>query len=113
MYDAYFEQRGLIPEGRLCEVGYEDLERDPVGVVGSVYESLGLPGFEDLRPRLEGYLGSIAGYRKNRSTTCPSPCGAASPTSGAGASTSGGTSADGTARSADHDRIGSLRAIRA
>ena len=21
MYDAYFEERGLIPEGRLCEVG--------------------------------------------------------------------------------------------
>ena len=71
MYDAYFEQRGLIPEGRLCEVGYEDLERDPVGVVGSVYEALGLPGFEDVRPRLEGYLGSIAGYRKNRLRRAP------------------------------------------
>ena len=41
MYDAFFEERGLIPEGRLCEVGYEDLERDPVGVVGSIYEALG------------------------------------------------------------------------
>ena len=73
MYDAYFEERGLIPEGRLCEVGYEDLERDPVGVVGSIYEALGLPGFEDLRPRLEGYLGSIAGYRKNRHDELPEP----------------------------------------
>ena len=73
MYDAYFEERGLIPEGRLCEVGYEDLERDPVGVVGSIYESLGLPGFEDLRPRLESYLGSIAGYRKNRHDDLPEP----------------------------------------
>ena len=73
MYDAYFEERGLIPEGRLCEVGYEDLERDPVGVVGSVYESLGLSGFEDVRPRLEGYLGSIAGYRKNRHDDLPEP----------------------------------------
>ena len=44
MYDAYFEERGLIPEGRLCEVGYEDLERDPVGVVGSIYEALGPAG---------------------------------------------------------------------
>ena len=35
MYDAYFEQRGLIPEGRLCDVGHEELERDPVGVIGS------------------------------------------------------------------------------
>ena len=66
MYDAYFEERALIPEGRLCEVAFDDLEREPVGVVGSIYESLGLSGFEELRPRLEGYLGSIAGYRKNR-----------------------------------------------
>lgn len=71
MYDAYFEQRGLVPEGRLCEVGYEDLEWDPTGVVESVYGSLGLPGFEALRPRLESYLGSIAGYRKNRHDVLP------------------------------------------
>jgi len=66
MYDAYFEERSLIPEGRLCEVAYDDLEREPVGVVGSIYESLGLSGFEELRPRLEGYLASIVDYRKNR-----------------------------------------------
>ncbi len=47
LYDAFFEERGLIPEGRFCEVAFDDLERDPVGVVGSIYESLGLPGFED------------------------------------------------------------------
>jgi hypothetical protein len=66
MYDAYFEQRGAVPEGRLCDVAYEDLERDPTGVIGSIYEALGLMGFGDLRPRLEDYLASIAGYRKNR-----------------------------------------------
>jgi hypothetical protein len=73
MYDAYFEERGLIPEGRLCEVSFEDLEREPVGVVRSIYESLGLPGFENTRPRLEGYLGTIAGYRKNRHDELPEP----------------------------------------
>jgi omega-hydroxy-beta-dihydromenaquinone-9 sulfotransferase len=66
MYDAYFEQGGLIPEGRLCEVGFEELEREPVAVVGAVYQALGLTGFEGLQPRLESYLASIAGYRKNR-----------------------------------------------
>ena len=71
MYDVYFEERGLIPDGRLCEVSYEDLERDPVGVVGSVYESLGLTGFEAFRPRLEGYLATIDGYRKNRLDELP------------------------------------------
>jgi hypothetical protein len=71
MYDAYFEQRALIPEGRLHDVSYEDLERQPVSVIGSIYESLGLSGFEEVRPRLESYLASIAGYRKNRHGDLP------------------------------------------
>jgi omega-hydroxy-beta-dihydromenaquinone-9 sulfotransferase len=73
MYDAYFEERGLILKGRLCEVSYEDLEREPVGVIGSIYESMDLPGFEELRPGLEGYLASIIGYRKNRHDELPEP----------------------------------------
>ncbi len=73
MHDAYFEQRALIPEGRLCDVGFEDLERDPSAVIGSIYQSLGLAGFDDLRPRMEAYLGSIAGYRKNPSAALPEP----------------------------------------
>jgi omega-hydroxy-beta-dihydromenaquinone-9 sulfotransferase len=71
MYDAYFEQRALIPEGRLCEVGFEELEREPVAVVGAVYHALGLTGFEELRPRLESYLASIAGYRENQLDDLP------------------------------------------
>ena len=73
MYDAFFEERGLIPAGRSCGVGYEDLEREPVAVVGSIYEALGLTGFDELRPGLEGYLTSIVGYRKNRHDELPDP----------------------------------------
>lgn len=73
MYDAYFEQRGLISAGNLCEVAYEDLERNPIGQVGAIYEALGLPDFEAVRPRLEGYLASIAGYRKNEHPGLPEP----------------------------------------
>ncbi|MDR3633152.1 MAG: sulfotransferase [Isosphaeraceae bacterium] len=73
MYDAYFDQRRLLPEGRLCDVGYEDLERDPIHVVKSIYDSLGLAGFDDLRPRREDYVASIAGYRKNRFDDLPEP----------------------------------------
>jgi hypothetical protein len=73
IYNAYFEEQGLIPEGRLCEVGFEELEREPVGVVRLIYESLWLSGFEDLQPRLEDYLASIAGYRKNRHDELPEP----------------------------------------
>lgn len=66
MYDAYFEERGLVPQGRLCDVGYEDLVHEPLAVVGSIYRTLGLAGFEGLQARLEAYLGSISDYRKNR-----------------------------------------------
>ena len=66
MHEAYFAERVLIPNGRLCDVAFEDLGREPVAVVGSIYESLGLTGFDELQPSLEGYLASIAGYRKNR-----------------------------------------------
>ena len=58
MYDAYFEERGLIPEGRLCEVGYEGLERDPVGVVRLGLRGPGPVGFRG-RPTPSGGLPRI------------------------------------------------------
>ena len=66
MYEAFFEQRSLIPPGHLHEVVFEDLERDPAGQLEIVYEKLGIPDFERFRPKLARYLDSISGYRKNR-----------------------------------------------
>ena len=66
MYDAYFEERRLIPEGRFCEIGFDDLVQDPVGQVGSIYNQLGMPGFEAFRPRLQAYVDSLSGYGKNQ-----------------------------------------------
>jgi omega-hydroxy-beta-dihydromenaquinone-9 sulfotransferase len=65
MYDAYFDERHLVPDGRLHEVAFEDLEHDPVGQVRMAYDALGLPGFDALLPRLEEYVASLSGYRKN------------------------------------------------
>ena len=64
MYDAYFDQRVLIPEGHGCELAYEELERNPIGQLEAVYERLGLADFASVRPVVEDYLKSIAGYRK-------------------------------------------------
>jgi hypothetical protein len=66
MYDAYFEQQSLIPEGQFHEVGYEELVQDPVGHVRTIYERLRLDGFETMRPHLQEYVDSQAGYQKNR-----------------------------------------------
>ena len=71
MYDAYFEERERIPAGRLCEVAFEHLEKDPLGQLRRVYEELHLPNYEVARPALEGYVASLAGYQKNEHPALP------------------------------------------
>lgn len=65
LYDAFFEERGLIPGSRFHEMGFEDLEKDPVGEVRKLYEALGMPEFANVEPALRTYLSSNRDYRKN------------------------------------------------
>ena len=65
LYEAFFEERDLVPDGRFYEIRFEDLESDPVAELGRLYESLGIPGFEVFRPALEDYVRSNSSYRKN------------------------------------------------
>ena len=66
LFDAYFEQRKLIPPGRLVDVAYESLEARPVEVMQEIYAKLGLSAFEDVRPRLQAYVDSLATHRKSQ-----------------------------------------------
>jgi len=65
MHDAYFDELPLIPEGRFHDVAFEDLEADPIGELRTVYERLDLGGFDTVLPRLQAYVDSLSGYRKN------------------------------------------------
>ena len=65
VYEAYFEQRSAVPQGRLHEVRFEDVEADPVGQVRGIYEALDLPDFAAVGPALRRYAESLQGYRKN------------------------------------------------
>jgi hypothetical protein len=71
MYDAYFEERSLIPAGRLHEVSFEELELDPVRQVKGIYEALRLPQFEVFEPELRRYVDSLKGYQKNPPSELP------------------------------------------
>lgn len=66
IYDAFFEDRSLIPKGQFCELRFEDLETDAMGELRRVYESLNLPDFSIAEPVLRRYLDSLTGYRKNK-----------------------------------------------
>ncbi|MBY0526430.1 MAG: sulfotransferase [Gemmataceae bacterium] len=58
--------RPLVDPARFHEMHYEDLARDPVGQLRTLYDALALDGFAELQPRLEAYLAKQAGYRTNR-----------------------------------------------
>jgi hypothetical protein len=65
MYDAFFEERHLIPDGRYHELKFEDLEADPMSQMKAIYDSLSLDDFDRFEPRLRQYVDSLAQYRKN------------------------------------------------
>ncbi len=65
VYDAFFEERGLIPKGHFHEIGFEALEADPIGQLRSIYEALALPDFRQVEPTLRRYVESLSGYQKN------------------------------------------------
>jgi len=63
---ALFERdRAAIPAGSLHEMRFEDLESDPVKILRSAYQELGLPGFDSFEVNVRRYLGSIHDYQKN------------------------------------------------
>jgi omega-hydroxy-beta-dihydromenaquinone-9 sulfotransferase len=65
LYDAFFEERGLIAAGHFHELGFKELEKDPVGEMRKLYEALDLPEFAKVEPALRTYVDSLSGYRKN------------------------------------------------
>ena len=71
MYDAYLEERDLIPAGRLHELRFDDLEKDMLGQVRAIYEHFGLDGFASAEPKLRQYIDSMGGYQKNPHSPLP------------------------------------------
>jgi hypothetical protein len=66
VYDKTEEGKGLIDFDRFYELRYEDLVRDPVGEMATLYDHLGLGGFDKVLPRLQARLAETADYRTNR-----------------------------------------------
>jgi hypothetical protein len=66
MEEAFARDADQAPEKTVVSIGFEALERDPLGVVRKLYADLGLeysPAFDD---RLRRYVATLDGYQKNR-----------------------------------------------
>ncbi|MCM2281078.1 MAG: sulfotransferase [Bdellovibrionaceae bacterium] len=65
LYDAYFADKGSVPEGFLTEVGYEDLEANPIQTLEKIYQDLNLGDFDPARPAVIEYMNRLGSYRKS------------------------------------------------
>jgi len=65
LYDAYFDQKDLIPAGQFFDVRFSDLEQDPIQQVKMIYHALGLSYSEAFEAKLRNYFAARQGYRKN------------------------------------------------
>ena len=66
MYEVFEDSRKRIAPDCFCEVRYEDLIDDPVAQVRTIYDQLGLEGFENALPALETRAIGMRGYKVNR-----------------------------------------------
>lgn len=64
MYDAYFEDIKALRPGQIVELGFADLEQDPVGALDRIYRGLGLEVSEAAETEMARYLERLSGYRK-------------------------------------------------
>jgi omega-hydroxy-beta-dihydromenaquinone-9 sulfotransferase len=66
MYEKLEKARPLLDSSRFYELRYEDLVRDPIGQLRTIYERLELGDFEQVLPKLKTYLADTADYKTNR-----------------------------------------------
>ena len=71
VYEAFFEERNLIPSGNFCEIKFEELDANPLDTMRDIYEQLSLPDFSVVEPTLREYLDSLQGYKKNSFSELP------------------------------------------
>lgn len=68
----YIQDRSLIPSENLVEVRFEDLERDAMGELRRVYQTLDLGNWDTAEKGMSAYLATLKDYRKNRYEADPS-----------------------------------------
>jgi len=66
LMNDYIEQKGLIPEGNLIELKYEDFEKDPTGQLKNIYNNLLGEDFDKKKGYFSRYFESVKGHKKNK-----------------------------------------------
>jgi len=65
LMQRYFDEKNLIPKENLVELGFKDLEDNPLEQLERIYKTLNLGDFKMVKPEVESYLSTLTTYRKN------------------------------------------------
>lgn len=65
MYNQYFRDIQLIPEGNFVDISYEDLIAEPHSTIEKIYEELNLDLSKTTRDNIDSYLNTQKNYKKN------------------------------------------------
>jgi len=66
LYRSFNRAKERVPEGVMVEVSFDDLEKDPFGVLDKIYCNFGWIQEDQFRERVSEYLKSLGKYEKNR-----------------------------------------------
>lgn len=66
MINRFLDEQPLIPKENYLEVRYEDLEKNPMELVETIYKTLEIPGFDQAKGLIQTYIESQKGYQKNK-----------------------------------------------
>ena len=71
MIEALLRAAASAPPRAFAQLSFEALLTDPLGELGAVWAALELPDAEGSMAAVEGYLGSVRGYRQNDNALTP------------------------------------------
>ncbi len=66
MYQGFFTQFDEVSPENIIEVKFEQLIENPFNEIWRIYDAFGFEGYEELQPKIEGYLASRKDYRPNK-----------------------------------------------
>ena len=64
IYHKYFDDLKSLPEDKIVEVKFEDLEKDTMGEVKKIYDKFGWD-FESCKDDIQAYIDGVGDYKKN------------------------------------------------
>lgn len=70
MMQKYIDERAMIPKENIIEIGFDELDKNPLEITKQIYAHLNL-SIEEALCHIETYLSSVKNYEKNKFELAP------------------------------------------